>query len=83
MQIAQLLQPLRFGKHVEVMIAVHPEGLAVLLHRHGKFDGLHGSGERSEFRFAQEKMNMLRHDDVTVKDEVVAEAHSFERCFEE
>jgi hypothetical protein len=65
--IAQLLYPLGFGVKVEVIIARLPEGFGMAKGepaRHRLLQGLHGSGERCLLRFAQQKVNMLRHDHI-------------------
>jgi hypothetical protein len=76
----QLLNSFVVGKDIEVVVADLPEGSRSEAFGDGEFEGLDCFRERDLVvqRFADEEMDVLRHDDVAEDFEVVALAGEFE-----
>jgi hypothetical protein len=82
----QLFDPLVFAVHVEVVIAALPElGFFVFLQlsRCALFEHLDCDGQRGDARLADEKVNMLRHEDVSSDNEAILSSHALKLKFED
>jgi hypothetical protein len=82
--VANLLYEFRRREDIEVVVTRLPEmGSFVFQELRGfAFDDSHGRGEGMAFRFAQEEMNMLGHDDVSVEREVMGSTGSLDDLFQ-
>ena len=80
--VDELLVELAVGEDVEVVVAGLPEGALRGLDGDGQFEGLEGFGEENVAGFAEEKVDVLGHDDVAADEEVVALADCFEGSLE-
>jgi hypothetical protein len=81
--VFQLLNMLAVGMNVEVIIPGLPEWPLWPLHCDRKLQGLNRLRQNYFFRFAYQQMNMLRHDNMTEDEEVIAFPHRFEGTLEE
>src|SRR5947209_2064929 len=81
--VAKLLDALGFGVYVEVVIARLPKGALGALNRDGNLERLERFGESGDPRLAQEKVDVLGHNDVSGDEEAVAEADGFERLLKQ
>src|SRR5271157_1448208 len=83
--VAQLLDALALRPHVEIVIASLPEVCPVTNQTAGNrlLDGLHGAGQRSVLRLADQQMHVLGHDHVTDEIEVVSPSALFQRDFKQ
>src|SRR5271157_6417479 len=79
------LDALALRPHVEIVIASLPEVCPVTNKTAGNrlLDGLHGAGQRSVLRLADQQMHVLGHDHVTDEIEVVAPSALFQRDFKQ
>jgi len=73
MHVAEFLDSLVFVLHVEIVVARLPEWALLALNRHGQLQGLNGLAEWCIFWFADQQVNVLRHDDIAANNEIVAE----------
>lgn len=82
--VAELFYELALGEDVEVVVADLPELLAVAFEglRGLAFEDVQGAGEGPGFRFAEEEMDVLGHEDVAEDVEAVASPELFECGFE-
>ena len=76
--VLQFFDALVVGEDVEVVVAGLPEGTFFESPGDGDLQGLEGFGEGSFRGFAQEEMDVLRHDDVAEEFELVLFAGAFE-----
>jgi len=83
--IAQLLHKLRIISNVEIVVPLLPEmlGIANQAPRYSLLQRLQLIGQRISFRFAEQQVDMLRHDYVPVNVESVTAAHSLRRRLED
>lgn len=81
--VVELFEELPGGEDVEIVVAGLPEGFGVSLLRDGEFQGLESFGEGFGGGFAEEKVDVLGHEDVAVDLEVVTFSGLFEGLFEE
>jgi hypothetical protein len=81
--VLQLLNALVMGEYVEVVVAGHPEGLLRRLFGDGDLQSLEGGREEFLSGFAEEKMDVLGHDDVAEEFEAVVSAGCFEGVFDQ
>src|SRR5271157_3211799 len=83
--VAKLLDALALRPHVEIVIASLPEVCQVTNQTAGNrlLDGLHGAGQRSVLRLADQQMHVLGHDHVTDEIEVVSPSALFQRDFKQ
>ena len=82
--IAELFDALVFGEDVEVVVAALPELIALAFEatRGFAFEDTEQGGQWNVGRFAQEKVDVLGHEDVAADVEMVAFAEGFEDFFE-
>ena len=82
MQVPQLLRPLLLGKYIEVVITRLPERRLrppfPQSPRHQLLQHLDRCAEFLSLRFADQQMNVLRHDDVTEHRETIPAPHLFQ-----
>ena len=80
MNIAQLLHKLRIISNVEIVVPLLPEmlGIANQAPRYSLLQRLQRIGQRIPLRFAEQEVDMLRHDYVSVNVESVTAAHSLQ-----
>ncbi len=78
MNVAQLLHKLRVISNVEIVVPFLPEmlGIANQAPRYFLLQRLQRIGQRIPLRFAEQEVDMLRHDCVSVNAESVTAAHS-------
>jgi len=81
--VVDLFAALVWGVDVEVVVAGLPEGTLSGLDRDREFECLESLREESLLRFAEEKVDVLRYDDVGGDDEVLTEANLLEGLLEE
>ena len=84
MNIAELLDEFAVGEDVEVVVAALPELWATALETLGRLvlEHVQGDGERVAFGFAEEKMHVFGHQDVSEDVELMPGPKLFE-FFEE
>lgn len=83
--VAEFLDALVFTPHGKVVIAWLPETRQcrrAKIARGGLLEHLQDDGEFASFRFTDQQMNMLRHDDVADYAATVPAANTFQRLFE-
>lgn len=85
MNIAQLFYKLGVIAYVEIIVALLPEVFRGTdeAPRDSLLEGLESIRQRVPLRFAQQKMHMLRHDNVAVNLEFVITPHPLERSLED
>jgi hypothetical protein len=68
MDIPKLLDALACGIDIEVEITGFPEGCSPVAEtvRDGLFESLHCAGKRLPLGFAEEQVNVLGHDDISM-----------------
>jgi hypothetical protein len=71
------------GENIEIMISGLPERALGSLAGDGQFERLQRLGENRAFGFAEQEVDVFRHNDVSGDDEIVSEAHRFEGLLEE
>ena len=84
MDITPLFDELAIAPNVEIVIALLPKmlGLADQASRSALFQRLDGIGEHAPLRFAEQQVNVLRHDDISVNAKPEIAAHSLQRDLE-
>jgi len=83
MHVAELLDTLVFRVNIEVVITRQPEGFLSRLFGDGCFQCLNGFAESFVFRFGNQKMNVLWHDDVAEDKKDIPSARLLQRALEE
>ena len=80
MDVAQLLHKLRVIANVEIVVPLLPEMLSIAdqAPRYSLLQGLQRIGQRVLLRFAEQEVNMLRHDYVPVHLKPEAAPHSLQ-----
>ena len=81
MNIAQFLNPFALSEYVEIIVSCLPERLdrsIPQLSRHRLFQHLQGKGECGALGFADQQVDVLRHDDITDEVKAVPAANAFE-----
>ena len=81
--VLQLLDPLVVGEDVEIVVAGLPERTFREASGDGDLQGLQGFRQEIVGRFADEQVNVLRHDDVAEDFESVMAAGTLERVEED
>jgi hypothetical protein len=85
MQVAQLLDALLLGEDVEVVVAGLPEVGTVAFEEFGglALEDAKGGGERAMFGLGEEKVDVLRHEDVAEEIEPMFLPKTFEGLLED
>jgi hypothetical protein len=84
MDVADFFYKFASGEDIEIVVAGLPEVVAFAFEEFGGFplEDPDGGGEDAVFGFAEEKVDVLGHDDVGVEGEIVRAAGLFDDLFE-
>jgi len=75
MHVAQLLDPLFFVMHIEIVVARLPKRTLPALNRHRQLQRLNRLAEKCLLRFADQKVNVFRHDNIAADNKAVTLSH--------
>jgi hypothetical protein len=81
--VAKLLDVFGFGVDVEVIVATLPEGPLPALDSNRELERLKRLGQEDAAGFTDQQMHVLGHDNVAGDEELVPDAHGFQRALEE